>query len=80
MRDPELSTNMDLIACSICSLAKKDSQALLDYATLLVHTNDTFQMYIQHFISNSLSPEKVDLGFRNINDNSTKVLGELMTP
>jgi hypothetical protein len=62
-RDPEPSMNIDLIACSICSLAKKDSRALLDYEALTIHANDTFQTFIQHFISNSPSQRKLVLAF-----------------
>ncbi|KAI4711764.1 hypothetical protein J4E89_003206 [Alternaria sp. Ai002NY15] len=79
MRDAETGMNMDLMTYSMYSLANKDPQALLDYATLVTHANHTFQTFFQHFISNGLSLEQGGWGYQKIGDNSTHALGEPVT-
>ena len=79
MRDPDIGMNMDLMTYSMYNLTNKDSQALLDYATLVARTNHTFQTFFQHFISNGLSLEKRGLGYQKIGDNSTEALGAPVT-
>ncbi|CAN9349166.1 unnamed protein product [Alternaria alternata] len=79
MRDREIGMNMDLMTYSMYSLAKKDPQALLDYATLVAHADQTFQTFFQHFISHSLSLDQGGLGYQRIGDNSTDMLGAPVT-
>ncbi|KAI4930189.1 hypothetical protein J4E85_004814 [Alternaria conjuncta] len=79
MRDAETGMNMDLMTYSMYSLANKDPQALLDYATLVTHANHTFQTFFQHFISNGLSLEQGGWAYQKIGDNSTHALGEPVT-
>lgn len=79
MRDREIGMNMDLMTYSMYSLAKKDPQALLDYATLVAHADQTFQTFFQHFISHGLSLDQGGLGYQRIGDNSTDMLGAPVT-
>ncbi|KAG9191876.1 hypothetical protein G6011_10610 [Alternaria panax] len=75
MRDHEIGMNMDLMTYGMYSLTNKDPQALLDYATLIRHADQTFQTFFQHFISHGLSLDKGGLGYQRIGDNSTAILG-----
>jgi hypothetical protein len=53
IRDTSLGLNMDFPSYSNYFLANKDSKALLDEATLLNHSQKTFQTFFQHFASNT---------------------------
>jgi hypothetical protein len=49
IRDATLGINMDFMSYSTWFLAQKNSTALLDAATLLEHSQQTFQTFFQHY-------------------------------
>jgi hypothetical protein len=51
IRDAVLGINMDFMSYSTWLLAQKDSMALLDAATLLNRSQETFQTFFQHYAS-----------------------------
>ena len=75
MRDQDQGLNMDLMTYSMYNLAKKDPDALLDYATLVKHANHTFQTFFQHFVSNGMTMTGGGLAYQRINDDSLEALG-----
>ncbi|KAF1830045.1 hypothetical protein BDW02DRAFT_573425 [Decorospora gaudefroyi] len=75
MRDHERGINMDFMTYSMYSLADKDPEALLDYATLVAHADHTFQTFFQHFVSNGLTLDEGGLVYQKIGDDSVDGLG-----
>jgi hypothetical protein len=74
-RDPENGLNMDLMTYSMYTLADKDPEALLDFATLAKHADHTFQTFFQQFVNSELSSSKGGYVYQPINDNSMDFLG-----
>lgn len=74
-RDVDKGINMDLMTYSMYMLARKDPEALLDYATLAQHADRTFQTFFQHFVNSGLSLTKGGYAYQPIDDNSMEALG-----
>ncbi|KAF2035152.1 hypothetical protein EK21DRAFT_84780 [Setomelanomma holmii] len=75
-RDERNGINMDLMTYSMYTLAKQDSDALLNYTTMARLADQTFQTFFQQFVNSGLSLSKGGYAYQTIQDNSMEALGK----